>query len=762
MPSSRSSSKGFIALGLTVLLLGACGEDPIAPTPDATRVVSVSVEAPSAVLRVGLTQQFTAVPRDAVGAALIGRVVTWSTSDPAVATIDGTGMLTALRAGTVLVLATSETRQGSLSLIVSPQPSIAVITPSVLRAGARARIDGEGFDASSAGLIVTVRGVPATIVAGSRTSLEIDVPCMATGPAELVLTVPGAPAVRVALSLDVTQIAVPLGQFMIMPNAGASACNELAPAAGPARYLLAVFSVATSANAQAEVGLSGNAPLAALTAAASAAPMFMQSRRVELPALRTPDDIHGEHLERDRGEAERLMLFARSSLRERLQVAPATVAPITTGELRNFYFTFGTSCNDSLRVMRTRAIRVGTRSVIWEDTTNSLQSDTDARLAGYYARIGQIFDDEQYASVARTFGDPLLRDAETDNDGKVHVVLSQRLNASGTAAYVTSCDQFPRTASPGSNFGQVMYGMVPVTTTLDVESTESPDGWYAFMSRSVVHELKHIASNSARVAAGAVNFEQVWLEESTARHAEEVWARESLYRVPWKANIGFGTAGTLGLFCDFHPANASCTDGDALHRPSLGMRRHFNELRSKLIEPANWSPFGDAFGQNGATFYSTAWSLVRYAADRFAGSEPAFFRALTSATTTGMTNLASVSGTTADQLIGGWGLALVLDDNPALARPLAALQIPSWNLRDIYAGLNASPAWRERFPTAFPLVTTPLSFGAFGARGALIRGGAHAFFELSGVWDAPQLLSLRGGRNGALPSDVRLAIVRLE
>jgi hypothetical protein len=741
-----------------MLVFGACGEVPISPTPAETRVVSVSVAAPSGVLLVGTTQQFAAVPRDAAGAALSGRVVTWSTSDPTIAAIDATGLLTAVRAGTVIVTATSEMRHGSLSLTVTPLPSIAVITPSVLRAGARARIEGEGFVASSLGSSVTVRGVPATIVAASGTSLDIDVPCIETGPAELILTIPGAPAVRRSLSVDVTPIAVPVGQVMLMPNAGASACNELAPIGEPARYLLAVFSVAASANAVADVELSGNATLAAVTAG----PIYAESRVVEPPRTRTPADIHGEHLERDRREAERLMSSARSSLRERLPGQRAAAAAVTTGELRNFFFTFGVSCNDSSRVMRTRAIRVGTRSIIWEDTTNSLQSNTDSRLAGYYARIGQIFDDEQYASVARTFGDPLLRDAETDNDGKVHMVFSQRLNSTGAAAYVTSCDQFPRTAAPGSNFGQLLYGAVPVTAVLDVESTESPDGWYAFMSRSVVHEVKHIASNSARVAAGAANFEQVWLEESTARHAEEVWARESLYRVPWKANIGFGTAATLGLYCDFHLADASCTDGDTLHRPSSGMRRHINDLRNKLIEPANRSPFGDAFGQSGSTFYSPAWSLVRYAVDRFAVSEPAFFRALTSATATGMTNLASVSGTTPDQLIGGWGLALVLDDNPALAQPSPTLQIPSFNLRDIYAGLNTSPAWRDRFPTAYPLATTPLSFGAFGARGALIRGGGHAFFELSGVFAVPQLLSVRGGRNSALSADVRLAIVRIE
>ncbi len=744
-----------------MLVFGACRDGSTSPPTVATQVATVSVAAPSTIVVVGSTQRFAAVPRDAAGSGLTGRAVTWSTSDPTIAAIDDAGLLTSLRAGTVLVTATSEMRQGSLSLTVTPLPSIAASTPSVLRAGARARIDGDGFAASSLGVFVTVRGQRATIVATTGRSLDIDVPCMESGPAELVLTVADAPPIRRSLSVDVTPISLLVGQLLITPNASASTCNELVPIGGSDRYLLALFNVAVSANAVADIVLSGNAPQTALSAV-PAVPVRAEVLGSEQPRVPTPEAIHGEHLERDRREAERLMSAAPSSLRERLPGQRAAAMAVTTGELRDFFFTFGASCNDRSRVMRTRAIRVGTRSIIWEDTTNTLQSNADARLAGYYARIGQIFDEEQYASVARTFGDPLLRDAETDNDGKVHMVFSQRLNATGAAAYVTTCDQFPRTTAPGSNFGQLMYGAVPVTPLLNVESTESPDGWFAFISRSVVHEAKHLASNSARVAAGAANFEQVWLEESTARHAEEVWARESLYRQPWKGNIGFGSAAISGLFCDFHLSDASCADGDALRRPNSGMRRHFSELRNKLLEPANRSPFGDAFGQSGFTFYSPAWSLVRYAADRFAVSEPAFFRALTSATATGMTNLTSVSGTTADYLIGSWGLALLLDDNPVLATPSPALEISSWNLRDIYAGLNNAPAWRDRFPTAFPLVATPLAFGGFGTHGALIRGGAHAFFELSGTFAVPQLLSVQGGRNSALPADVRMAIVRIE
>ena len=375
-------------------------------------------------------------------------------------------------------------------------------------------------------------------------------------------------------------------------------------------------------------------------------------------------------------------------------------------------------------------------------------------------RIGRIYDEDQHESIKRTFGDPLRRDSVTDNDGKIHMVFTQRVNAVA-AAYVTSCDQFPPSTSRGSNFGQFFYGAVPVTAASNLESANSPDGWFYFMARTVVHEVKHIASHASRVARNSPSFEQSWLEEGTARHAEEMWVRESLHNVTWKANTAFGTAASNGLYCDFHPADATCRTNDPLRRPSYGMRRQFNEIRPKLIEPWNWSPFGDGTGQSGSVFYNTTWSLVRYVVDRYGISDSAFFHALLDATATGVTNLTNVAGASLDQIIGGWGLALYADDYPGLAAPSRDLQFPTWNLRDIYASLNTAPAWSGRWNTPFPISPNQVQFGSFVVPVSQIRGGAHAYFEISGAFDTTQLLNLRGNESTGPASNLRLAITRL-
>ena len=100
--------------------------------------------------------------------------------------------------------------------------------------------------------------------------------------------------------------------------------------------------------------------------------------------------------------------------------------------------------------------------------------------------------------------------------------------------------------------------------------------------------------------------------------------------------------------------------------------------------------------------------------------------------------------------------------DPGLVSPSADLQFPTWNLRSIYAGLNASPNWAGRFNTTFPIQPTQVSFGAFALTQSGLRGGAHAYYELSGASPARQLIQL-SGTGGVPPSiNVRVAIARLQ
>ncbi len=82
-------------------------------------VASVEVTPGGLSLSVGQTGQLTATPRDAAGNALTGRTVSWSTSDGAVATVSGNGLVMAQGAGTATITATSEGNSGAATVTVT-------------------------------------------------------------------------------------------------------------------------------------------------------------------------------------------------------------------------------------------------------------------------------------------------------------------------------------------------------------------------------------------------------------------------------------------------------------------------------------------------------------------------------------------------------------------------------------------------------------------------------------------------------------------
>ncbi len=85
-------------------------------------VASVTVSPGSAGVSVLGTQQFTATLKDASGAVLTGRSVSWSVSNPLVASVSGLGLVTGLVAGTATLTATSEGQRGQASVTVTVLP----------------------------------------------------------------------------------------------------------------------------------------------------------------------------------------------------------------------------------------------------------------------------------------------------------------------------------------------------------------------------------------------------------------------------------------------------------------------------------------------------------------------------------------------------------------------------------------------------------------------------------------------------------------
>jgi len=86
----------------------------------------VTVTPPSASVSAGQTVQLTATVKDASGNTLTGRTVTWTSSSIAAATVNGSGLVTGVAAGSTTITATSEGHSGTAAITVTPPAGGAV------------------------------------------------------------------------------------------------------------------------------------------------------------------------------------------------------------------------------------------------------------------------------------------------------------------------------------------------------------------------------------------------------------------------------------------------------------------------------------------------------------------------------------------------------------------------------------------------------------------------------------------------------------
>lgn len=125
------------AATITARSEGQAGSTVVTVQLPPVATIAVTPAAPS--IAIGATVQLTATLRDANGAVLTGRAVTWETSAAATATVSSTGLVGGVAAGTATITARSEGKAGSTTVTVTsaPPPSGTVADPSALPVAAR-------------------------------------------------------------------------------------------------------------------------------------------------------------------------------------------------------------------------------------------------------------------------------------------------------------------------------------------------------------------------------------------------------------------------------------------------------------------------------------------------------------------------------------------------------------------------------------------------------------------------------------------------
>ena len=129
-PARHTRWYGFCLLAAATVLAACGSDDPAAPT---ISVSSVTVDLTTATLAIGGSVQLTATARDAAG-NVVSTTVAWSSNDAAVATVNSTGLVTAVAAGTAAITATAEGHTGAATVVVEAAPAIglSLLTSAVI------------------------------------------------------------------------------------------------------------------------------------------------------------------------------------------------------------------------------------------------------------------------------------------------------------------------------------------------------------------------------------------------------------------------------------------------------------------------------------------------------------------------------------------------------------------------------------------------------------------------------------------------------
>jgi hypothetical protein len=655
--------------------------------------------------------------------------------------------------------------------------SLTSVSPSLLTPGISATIAGTGFSTTAASNTVTVDGVAASVTGATATQLTVTIPasmpCEATHDATISVTVTGSAAQTITKPLQVaTQRTLGVGQSVVVTAASEQRCNELSNT-GTSRYYVAVSNTSTAYSTgiagtgfqlrgAAGSGGSGLSPAMAMRALRTRAPVERTVRRPPV-ARNTPAD------EADRAHARLLDQNREILYRNRGRGAPRSggatrsIASPVVGDIVSLNIP---NINNTTNIclsplpMTGRIVYVGTKSIIVEDQTNPLYGQIDTT----YAAIGNEFDNTMFPILTTNYGNPLARDAATDNNGRLVMVFSKKVNDNfpNLAGFVVSCDFFARDANnTQSNLGEYFYATVPTVSGSAINETNNPPRWRWAIRGTIIHEVKHIVSFAERISRNASAYEESWLEETMARMSEELYERQ-VYTFAQRTNIGYGSSGNpVGPYCGvrIHPSWTACVG-----RPR-GIVRVFEELAPKwYAQPENYSPLGRS-DANDFAFYATGWSLLRWAIDQSSTPEATFLQALTQeASLSGVANLEARTGRSFADMLPEWTMANVLDDYPGWV-PSGAISTRmkqlSWDFRNVFAGYKTDFTTQVTWQS-WPLVPLTQSFGAF-TRNAAVKPGTSAIFEISGTASAKQLLELKAqSGTAAAPAELRITIVRVQ
>jgi uncharacterized protein YjdB len=259
---SRSDVTGATVVAVapgqaTITMTARAGSDSRTAAVSVTvtsSVATVEVSAPSSSVRVGSTLQLTAVAKNAAGAVVTGRPITWSSGDQSRATVSQAGVLTGVSAGIATITANVDGKTGAMTVTVTaPVARVDVTpTPSTISVGETVQLSAATRDAQGnvvSGRTVTWQTANAAVATVSGTGLVTGIaaggPVTITATSEGIggtasVTVAAPPAApRIAYGVaDQPQAATPYAAALAFNSSG-GAITVMRQAVGAYRVTLA-------------------------------------------------------------------------------------------------------------------------------------------------------------------------------------------------------------------------------------------------------------------------------------------------------------------------------------------------------------------------------------------------------------------------------------------------------------------------------------------------------------------------------------------
>lgn len=633
----------------------------------------------------------------------------------------------------------SGSSSGSVAEVVLSAPTQSVSVGGTVQLTAQARsASGQvvsGATVSWSSLAPTVASVSGTGLATGLSAGSARIVASSGGRADTVTLTVVAPAAD-CTAANAVSLAVG-GVHRVTGAAAGSVC--LSGGAG-VEYTLVPFFQSDNGSATVSLQFQGTGLAAAAgPPSPSVAPALSLSAGTGLGRVaRQASDDGGFHVrlrERTRPVLAPMVPAARAAFERRRSGARFDVtagAVPAVGSLITLNANSSSACsNPDYRTARVQA--VGQRAIIVADTLNP----SGGLAAEDYAHISATVDTLLWPVVTGAFGAP----ADLDVNERMIIFYTRAVNDLTPAnsgfvvgGFFWARDLFPKTAQPGfdacpaSNAGEMFY-MLAADPSGEVNGNVRSREYIVEQTLgTVAHEMQHLISASRRLyVIGTANYdEDIWLNEGLSHIAEELL----FYR-----GSGFEARQNIGVD-DLRESQRRVDAYNAYGRQNLG------RFASYLASPETWSPFMD---DDDLAVRGSAWSFLRYAADRRAGDDQQLWFDLVNNTRTGIDNLQHHLGVDPRVWARDWNVANYADD--AVTGIAPQYRHPSWNFRSIYEFVTNN--------NRYPLATRSFT-GAAQTVSLRAAGASYLRTAVPAGTGAVQVTS--GG--AAPPASVSLSIVR--